>query len=392
MSAKTAQSVQSDGFTPIDPKEWPTLPATWSSVDNGETWVWGDFFLTFQKEPKTFATRIIYHYSMSVFYRCDKNPHGPSWLPIMIIALEEAVINGEDMPLMVGLFTAAARYNFGTYEGAPSPQAVQKRFFEILGPRLGRDDQPKKIGDMAQAHGHPETGLGCLSYTLMQLDRYEEALLAFDADMEHAPENSGLWSNKGIALSMLQRYDEAVAAFEQAIRLAPEDIRLWCNKSNALAEAGRDEEALEACDKAIELDPEHSDTWENKRHVMMDVLKRDEEAVNWLRKAAEQGGVYAQLHLGICYAEGHRIPQDFVKAASWFRKAAEQGHAYAQSSLGVCYRKGLGVRKNSVTAYTCFLLAERGGESVKAIMSVLEKELSPRQIAKARKNAGIMLD
>jgi hypothetical protein len=32
--------------------EMPSLSAPWSSVDSGETWIWGDFFLTFQKKPK----------------------------------------------------------------------------------------------------------------------------------------------------------------------------------------------------------------------------------------------------------------------------------------------------------------------------------------------------
>jgi hypothetical protein len=40
-------------FALLELTKWPTLPAPWSSVDNGETWGWGDFFLTFQKKPKT---------------------------------------------------------------------------------------------------------------------------------------------------------------------------------------------------------------------------------------------------------------------------------------------------------------------------------------------------
>jgi hypothetical protein len=49
----------------------------------------GDFFLTFQKKPKTVLDLTMemlekkaeyrvttYHYAMSVFYRIDRNPHG----------------------------------------------------------------------------------------------------------------------------------------------------------------------------------------------------------------------------------------------------------------------------------------------------------------------------
>jgi hypothetical protein len=62
-------------------------------------------------------------------------------------------------PLMIGLFTGETRLNLGEYECDVSPQAVKRRFFEILGRQLRVSDQPKMIGDLAQAHGHPETEL-----------------------------------------------------------------------------------------------------------------------------------------------------------------------------------------------------------------------------------------
>jgi len=178
-------------FALLELTKWPTLPAPWSSVDAGETWVWGDFFLTFQKKPKTVLDLTMemqgkkaeyrgmtYHYAMSVFYRIDRNPHGPSHRPIMTVALEQADMGmlakmlgseagellqaegGSKMgPLMIGLFTGETRLNLGDYEGDTSSQAVKRRFFEILARQLGVSGQPKMIGDLAQAHGHPETGL-----------------------------------------------------------------------------------------------------------------------------------------------------------------------------------------------------------------------------------------
>jgi hypothetical protein len=78
---------------------------------------------------------------------------------------------GEKMgPLMVCLFSGTSHSNFGEYDGGMSPQAVKRRFFEILGYQLGLSGQPKMIGDLAAAYGHPETGLssqknnsGCLA-------------------------------------------------------------------------------------------------------------------------------------------------------------------------------------------------------------------------------------
>lgn len=178
-------------FSLLELTKRPTLPAPWSSIDAGETWVWGDFYLTFQKKPKTVLDLVMemqgekaeylgmtYHYVMSVFYRIDRSPHGLSRRPITIIALEQADMGmltnilgkkagelfqtecGNKMgPLMIGLFKDEAHFNFGEYEGDTSPQAVKLSFFEILGRHLGVGGQPKMIGDLAQAHGHPETGL-----------------------------------------------------------------------------------------------------------------------------------------------------------------------------------------------------------------------------------------
>ena len=38
-----------------------------------------------------------------------------------------------------------------------------------------------------------------------------------------------------------------------------------------------------------------------------------------------QGNADAQFSLGVLYAEGRGVPQDYVEAARWFRRAAEQG-------------------------------------------------------------------
>jgi hypothetical protein len=178
-------------FELLEMTKWPTLPAPWSSTDAGETWIWGDFFLTFQKKPITVLELsmemqgkkaenqgMTYHYAMTVFYCIDKNPHGPSHRPIMTVALEQAdmgvlanmigikvgdLIQSESDsnmgPLMLGLFAGKTRLNLGEYEGETNSQEVKRKFFEIIGQQLELSGQPKMIGDLGQAHGHPETGL-----------------------------------------------------------------------------------------------------------------------------------------------------------------------------------------------------------------------------------------
>lgn len=188
----TAQTedIKNDVYPLLSLKDWPTLPAPWSSVDPGETWVWGDFFLTFQKRPKTtsdlaiemagersrFKDLMIYHYAISVFYRYDRNPHGPSRRPIMVVALEQSDKNSfekmagiqdlqqppseENMgPIFFGMFFNDKHYNFGEYVDLLSPQTVKQKFFDTISVYLRLTGQPKFIGTLQQAFGHPETGL-----------------------------------------------------------------------------------------------------------------------------------------------------------------------------------------------------------------------------------------
>ena len=53
-----------------------------------------------------------------------------------------------------------------------------------------------------------------------------------------------------------------------------------------------------------------------------------------LRPLAEQGYAAAQTNLGIMYAEGQGVPQDYKEAVKWYRLAAAQGFAGAQSNIG----------------------------------------------------------
>jgi len=66
------------------------------------------------------------------------------------------------------------------------------------------------------------------------------------------------------------------------------------------------------------------------------VAKNDGEAVKWFRKAAEQGLANAQGMLGIMYAKGQAVPQDYVLAYMWLNLATEgnQGAAQFRDAVG----------------------------------------------------------
>jgi len=81
-------------------------------------------------------------------------------------------------------------------------------------------------------------------------------------------------------------------------------------------------------------------------------------ALQWYEKAAAQGNAEAQNTLGELYnTMGTGIMVDHVKARYWFEKAAAQGNAKAQRNLGYIYEVGWGVPQDYMRAYMWYQLA-----------------------------------
>ena len=103
---------------------------------------------------------------------------------------------------------------------------------------------------------------------------------------------------------------------------------------------------------------------------------------------AAQGDVVAQYNLGILYANGEGVAQDYEKAVYWYKKAAAQGYVSAQYNLGLMYAYGKGVAQDYVSALKWFILAAVCGDqkSIK-YRDILSKNLTPSQVAEAQRMA-----
>ena len=110
---------------------------------------------------------------------------------------------------------------------------------------------------------------------LLVLQRYEEALQAFDRALEINPEHADTWNLKGVALVSLQRYEEALQAFDRALEINPEHAGARHNKGVALYHLQRYEEALQAFERVTEINPEHTDAWLGRGEVHLEISKLD---------------------------------------------------------------------------------------------------------------------
>jgi hypothetical protein len=112
------------------------------------------------------------------------------------------------------------------------------------------------------------------------------------------------------------------------------------------------------------------------------------EAIEWLRKAADQGSLRAQLELGSCYSEGRGVPKDFSQAVYFIQKAAKRGHPDAQFGLALYYFAGKGVPQSLVESYKWANLAgAQGNEAAQQFRDTLAEKMSSGEIAQAQRRA-----
>lgn len=84
-------------------------------------------------------------------------------------------------------------------------------------------------------------------------------------------------------------------------------------------------------------------------------------AAKWYELAARHGNAFAAYDLGWLYLNAQGLPQDYAKAMEWFGRAAGQGHAIAALNLGILYRDGHGTLPDLTQAAKWFQFAAGSG-------------------------------
>jgi TPR repeat protein/membrane protease YdiL (CAAX protease family) len=78
----------------------------------------------------------------------------------------------------------------------------------------------------------------------------------------------------------------------------------------------------------------------------------------WFSLAAAQDNPNAEYYLGMFYQHGHGVVQDDQKAFYWYDRAARHDIAYAQWNLAYLYENGVGVKRNTGEALKWYARAQ----------------------------------
>jgi TPR repeat protein len=119
------------------------------------------------------------------------------------------------------------------------------------------------------------------------------------------------------------------------------------------------EPQFECAEEALRGDPRCQVALGNLYRSGVGVPRDPQKALQWYRRAAEQGHdaaqyelgeARAQNHLGRAYELGRGVHSDVGQAAQWYGKAAAQGYPPGQANLGRLYLRGRGVKRNLARA------------------------------------------
>jgi Sel1 repeat len=110
----------------------------------------------------------------------------------------------------------------------------------------------------------------------------------------------------------------------------------------------------------------------------------DTEALQWFKKAADQGDAKAQLMMGNAYLKGRGTICDDVEAVKWYQRAADQGSAEGQFGLAMEYHFGHGVIQNDAEAYFWISLSAQGNNSAIPVLELVRKKLTVQQLEDVR--------
>jgi len=84
-------------------------------------------------------------------------------------------------------------------------------------------------------------------------------------------------------------------------------------------------------------------------------------AASWFHAAAAQGNVAAEYNLGVLYAGGLGVPRNPTEAVNWYRSAADQNHPGAQFNLAIANAQGVGTKRDLAAAARWYQRAAQQG-------------------------------
>lgn len=155
----------------------------------------------------------------------------------------------------------------------------------------------------------------------------------------------------------------AIVAAIPAASAQAEDPANWHARGRAYEEAGNAQQAIYWVRKAAEAGHPKAQ-YDMARYYFEQYggLPDDPpQLFRWMRASAQSGNSQAQHNVGLMYYQGKGTAKNFAEAARWFRRSAEQGYPEGQLDLGTSLWSGEGIPVDHAEAVQWFRKAAAQG-------------------------------
>ena len=234
----------------------------------------------------------------------------PDHVPALLLA-GRAARAAENLPEAIGFLHRAA---------ALAPDRADVAFLTcatLL--ELGDPEAGGLLTRLLASFPHESDGWSLLGETLQRAGKMEAALAAYGRAARANP-SVALSLRSGAVLESLGRLGEALDAYRAAMQMAPENGEAWLKLGLCLRRLDEIASARTALEQAVKLSPGSSDAW-----FVLGVTRQDQHeppaAADAYRRALEIRPDLAEaaVNLGICYQETGNL----AEAKANYRRALE---------------------------------------------------------------------
>jgi tetratricopeptide (TPR) repeat protein len=142
--------------------------------------------------------------------------------------------------------------------------------------------------------------LNARAYALFKLQRYDEAVTAYDTLFKVQTNLPEPYCNQGVAYEQMNESGKAIVAFDACARLDPSNIFPWYRKGRALLSSGKPQEALDAFNRCTQITISDAEIW-NYKGVAYLQTGQYQDAVDCFKSALSINPAYdeAKKNLGL---------------------------------------------------------------------------------------------
>lgn len=172
------------------------------------------------------------------------------------------------------------------------------------------------------------------------IDRADEGIVEIcGRATEQRPKDPAVLRGYARSLIAIGSFDAAVRVQQRILDLRPDDWSANYDLAGTLGFVRRYSEALPPMLHAVQLRPDHI-PGHQAAAVIYEILGLHKEAVAETRRAADLGSVLAMFDMVRYYETGLGVPADTATAFRWLKRAAENGHVYAMRRMIDVYLEG----------------------------------------------------